>query len=95
MWETEYFLPIKKHYRLPPGKGGIVKVKGERVAVYRDNEGMLHILDPSCSHLGCIVSWNDAEKTWDCPCHGSRYSATGEVIDSPAVSGLPEKKVEK
>jgi Rieske Fe-S protein len=80
---------------IPPGEGAIVKIKGDRVAAYRDQEGILHTLDPSCRHLGCIVSWNDAEKTWDCPCHGSRYAATGEVIKSPAVYGLREKKVEK
>ena len=75
------------------GEGAIVKVEGERVAAYRDHQGMLHTLDPSCRHMGCIVSWNNAEKTWDCPCHGSRYNAMGEVIDSPAVYELVEKKV--
>jgi len=74
------------------GEGAIVKVEGERVAAYRDWEGMLHTFDPSCRHMGCIVSWNNAEKTWDCPCHGSRYNAMGEVISSPAVYGLSEKK---
>ncbi len=73
------------------GEGAIVKVEGERVAAYRDLEGVLHTFDPSCRHMGCIVSWNNAEKTWDCPCHGSRYSAEGEVIHSPAVHGLSKK----
>ncbi|HWR24984.1 MAG TPA: FAD-dependent oxidoreductase, partial [Methanosarcina sp.] len=77
------------------GEGAIVKIKGERVAAYRDQKGILHTLDPSCRHMGCIVSWNDAEKTWDCPCHGSRYSAKGDVIKSPAVYGLKEKRVEE
>jgi len=76
-----------------PGEGAIVKIEGERVAAYRDEAGVLHTLDPSCKHMGCIVSWNSAEKTWDCPCHGSRYSATGKVIKSPAVYSLSEKKV--
>lgn len=80
---------------IAPGGGAIVKIEGERVAAYRDQNGALHTLDPSCKHMGCIVSWNDAERTWDCPCHGSRYNATGEVIHSPAVSGLSEKKVKK
>jgi len=80
---------------IAPGGGAIVKIEGERVAAYRDQNGTLHTLDPSCKHMGCIVSWNDAERTWDCPCHGSRYNATGEVIHSPAVYGLSEKKVKK
>lgn len=79
--------------QIAPREGAIVKIEGERVAAYRDREGVLHTLDPSCRHMGCIVSWNDAEKTWDCPCHGSRYNAGGEVISSPAVYGLREKKV--
>jgi glycine/D-amino acid oxidase-like deaminating enzyme/nitrite reductase/ring-hydroxylating ferredoxin subunit len=78
---------------IPPREGAIVKIRGERVAAYRDREGVLHTLDPACRHMGCIVSWNPAEKTWDCPCHGSRYFAEGGVIDSPAVYGLREKRV--
>lgn len=89
-------LPVHKEAsQLDPGEGAIVKIEGERVAAYRDQNGTLYTLDPACRHMGCIVSWNDAEKTWDCPCHGSRYNATGEVIHSPAVYGLPEKKVKK
>ena len=81
--------------QIAPREGAIVKIDGERVAAYRDWKGVLHTLDPSCRHMGCIVSWNDAEKTWDCPCHGSRYYATGEVISGPTVYGLREKKVKK
>ncbi|WP_410508570.1 FAD-dependent oxidoreductase [Methanosarcina hadiensis] len=89
-------LPVHKEASdIPPGEGAIVKIEGERVAAYRDQNGTLYALDPSCRHMGCIVSWNNAEKTWDCPCHGSRYNAAGEVIHSPAVYGLPEKKVKK
>ncbi len=83
----------KEASQIGPEEGAIVKIEGERVAAYRDRNGVLYTLDPSCRHLGCIVSWNDAEKTWDCPCHGSRYKATGEVIHSPAVYGLSEKKI--
>lgn len=85
----------EKASQILPGEGAIVKIEGERVAAYRDEAGVLHTLDPSCRHMGCIVSWNNAEKTWDCPCHGSRYNAKGEVIKSPAVSGLPETKVKE
>ncbi|HIH74946.1 MAG TPA: FAD-dependent oxidoreductase [Methanosarcina sp.] len=85
----------KEASQIEPGGGAIVKIEGERVAAYRDRDGVLHTLDPSCRHMGCIISWNDAERTWDCPCHGSRYNATGEVIDSPAVYGLSKKKIKK
>jgi glycine/D-amino acid oxidase-like deaminating enzyme/nitrite reductase/ring-hydroxylating ferredoxin subunit len=78
---------------LAPGQGTIIERGEENVAAYRDPRGVLYTLNPSCRHMGCLVSWNDAEKTWDCPCHGSRYNARGEVIQSPAVYGLLEKKV--
>jgi glycine/D-amino acid oxidase-like deaminating enzyme/nitrite reductase/ring-hydroxylating ferredoxin subunit len=70
------------------GEGAIVRVNTERVAAYRDEHGVLHTLSPVCTHLACHVSWNRAEKTWDCPCHGSRFSAGGGVIQGPAVRDL-------
>jgi Rieske Fe-S protein len=73
------------------GKGDVVKIHGERVAAYLDNQGVLHTLDPSCRHMGCIVFWNDAERTWDCPCHGSRYNIRGEAVHNPAVHELKER----
>jgi Rieske Fe-S protein len=85
--------PHEKASDIAPREGAIIKIGNERVAAYRDREGVLHTLDPSCRHMGCIVSWNDAEKTWDCPCHGSRYYAEGGVLDSPAVYGLRKKEV--
>lgn len=85
----------EKASQILPGEGAIVKIEGERVAAYRDKAGVLHTFDPSCRHMGCIVSWNNAEKTWDCPCHGSRYNAMGEVIKSPAAYGLSEKKMKE
>jgi glycine/D-amino acid oxidase-like deaminating enzyme/nitrite reductase/ring-hydroxylating ferredoxin subunit len=81
--------------KISPGWGDIVKLHGERVAAYRDDQGVLHTLDPSCRHMGCIVSWNDAERTWDCPCHGSRYNVRGEVVHNPAVHGLKKKESDK
>jgi glycine/D-amino acid oxidase-like deaminating enzyme/nitrite reductase/ring-hydroxylating ferredoxin subunit len=81
--------------KISPGRGDIVKLHGERVAAYRDDQGVLHTLDPSCRHMGCIVSWNDAERTWDCPCHGSRYNVRGEVVHNPAVHGLKKKESDK
>jgi glycine/D-amino acid oxidase-like deaminating enzyme/nitrite reductase/ring-hydroxylating ferredoxin subunit len=70
------------------GEGRVVKVNGQRLALYRDRSGALTSLSPVCPHLGCLVHWNDAETTWDCPCHGSRFRATGEVLAGPAESNL-------
>ena len=77
--------------RSGPGEGLIVGSGREQHAVYRDDDGEVHRLSARCTHLGCIVAWNDAERTWDCPCHGSRFGPTGEVIQGPAVSPLARK----
>ena len=69
--------------------GMIVKSKHGKVAAYRDADGEVHKRSAVCPHMGCIVRWNDAEKTWDCPCHGSRFKATGEAMAGPAESPLP------
>ncbi|MFD2327623.1 Rieske 2Fe-2S domain-containing protein [Mucilaginibacter galii] len=73
---------------LQPGTGEVVKFEGKKVAAYRDDAGTLHTLSPTCTHAGCIVSWNGEEKSWDCPCHGARYDINGEVITGPATKGL-------
>ena len=74
--------------QLKLGEGAIVDIKGRKTAMYRDGEGKIIMLSPVCKHFGCIVGWNAAEKTWDCPCHGSRYSAEGRVINGPAKKDL-------
>jgi glycine/D-amino acid oxidase-like deaminating enzyme/nitrite reductase/ring-hydroxylating ferredoxin subunit len=73
---------------VPRGEGKIVSVDGKKMAAYRDVRGELTLLSPVCTHLKCIVRWNDADKTWDCPCHGSRFKPTGEVFSGPAESPL-------
>ena len=73
---------------LAPGEGRILSIDGKKVAVYRDDLGSVTTLSPVCTHLGCNVHWNAAESTWDCPCHGSRFRATGEVLSGPAEEGL-------
>jgi glycine/D-amino acid oxidase-like deaminating enzyme/nitrite reductase/ring-hydroxylating ferredoxin subunit len=73
---------------IKPGEGAIVRARGRKRAAYRDVTGTLHLLSPACTHLGCHVAWNPAERSWDCPCHGSRYSGEGEVIQGPAVKPL-------
>jgi len=73
---------------IPPGEGAIVREGMGKQAVYRDNAGRLHALSAACTHLGCEVAWNSAEKSWDCPCHGSRFGIDGEVIRGPAIRPL-------
>ena len=74
---------------LRPGEGMIVGRRGKKVAAFRDANGNIHRLSPVCTHLGCLVRWNPSESTWDCPCHGSRFKPTGEVIAGPAEEPLP------
>jgi glycine/D-amino acid oxidase-like deaminating enzyme/nitrite reductase/ring-hydroxylating ferredoxin subunit len=71
-----------------PGKGAILRRGLKKIAVYRDEQGALKELSAVCPHLGCIVDWNDQEKTWDCPCHGSRFASDGHVVNGPAISDL-------
>jgi Rieske Fe-S protein len=73
---------------LRPGEGGIFKSDDGKIAVYRDHRGELHGCSSVCTHLACDVNWNRAERTWDCPCHGSRFSPEGKVINGPATRDL-------
>ncbi|MFA9556373.1 FAD-dependent oxidoreductase [Evansella sp. AB-rgal1] len=70
------------------GQGAVVHINGSRAGAYRDEDGILHCVDTTCKHMGCEVEWNNGDNTWDCPCHGSRFSYTGEVIDGPAKEAL-------
>jgi Rieske Fe-S protein len=78
---------------LAPGEGDIVRLGGEKVAGYRDDDGTLTAVSPVCSHLGCQVNWNTAERSWDCPCHGSRFTPHGDVLQGPAVHRLERKPI--
>lgn len=86
--EVEEFSEIKS------GEGKIVEVRDEKFAVHRNEEGKLHACSAVCTHMECIVNWNNNEKTWDCPCHGSRFKPTGEVIEGPAFSPLDKRKIQ-
>jgi glycine/D-amino acid oxidase-like deaminating enzyme/nitrite reductase/ring-hydroxylating ferredoxin subunit len=79
---------------LLPGEGDIARLHGERVAAYRDEDGTLYAVSPTCTHLGCQVNFNAAARTWDCPCHGSRFAPDGGVLHGPAVHRLERKPVE-
>lgn len=73
-------------------KGTGIVIEKEKLAIYKDNKGVVHTFSAVCTHLGCTVRWNDLEKSFDCPCHGSRFSGqTGNVINGPANSPLESK----
>jgi glycine/D-amino acid oxidase-like deaminating enzyme/nitrite reductase/ring-hydroxylating ferredoxin subunit len=76
-------------------EGAVVKVDGKRAGAYKDKEGCLHIVDTTCTHMGCEVNWNHGDRSWDCPCHGSRFSYKGEVIEGPATKPLKNIKHNK
>ncbi len=78
----------KSIHDLEDDEGAVVKINGKRTGAYKDREGELHLVDTTCTHLGCEVSWNHGDRTWDCPCHGSRFSYRGEVIEGPAEKPL-------
>jgi glycine/D-amino acid oxidase-like deaminating enzyme/nitrite reductase/ring-hydroxylating ferredoxin subunit len=78
---------------LPTGGGEVIEWKGERVAVYKDEAGKVFSCSAVCTHMGCIVHWNSAEKSWDCPCHGSRFNYEGQVIQGPANKALEKKSL--
>ncbi|MGE5381228.1 MAG: FAD-dependent oxidoreductase [Methylocystaceae bacterium] len=73
---------------LTAGEAKIIDKDGARMGAYKDEQGQVHLVDCTCTHLGCELSWNSSEKTWDCPCHGSRYSYEGEVVDGPTFMKL-------
>ncbi|MEV6804240.1 FAD-dependent oxidoreductase [Streptomyces sp. NPDC051132] len=80
---------------LEPGDGALVRCGGERLAVHRDDEGALHAVSARCTHLGCLVSFNRAERAWECPCHGSRFAVDGTVIQGPAVEPLERRELDQ
>jgi Rieske Fe-S protein len=79
---------VSSEDEIPPNSGAVVGWGLGKAAVYRDPQGALHRYSALCSHTGCVIAWNDIEKTWDCPCHGSRYDAHGHVINGPAKHNL-------
>ena len=80
---------VKSADDVPAGEGALLREGLTKVALYKDDRGTVHRLSAVCPHLGCFVHWNKAEKTWDCPCHGSRFAPEGKVIHGPSIAGLP------
>ncbi|MBF6162099.1 FAD-dependent oxidoreductase [Nocardia cyriacigeorgica] len=79
---------------IAPSTGAVVRVSGSPCAVYRDEDGDVHAVSATCTHLGCLVAFNDAERTWECPCHGSRFTVDGAVIQGPATRPLERKQID-
>ncbi len=86
--KTAFRIPSDSVADINRGDAKIVMYNGKRCAVYKNEEGKVYAISARCPHLGCSLSWNPSEKTWDCPCHGSRFSYTGELIDNPAQTTL-------
>lgn len=80
--------PEKTAGQIPAGHGGIVELDGEKAGVYKDENGSIYGVDIRCPHLGCELEWNPDEKSWDCPCHGSRFDYKGNLLDGPAQEGI-------
>ena len=80
--------PSEEAGDLRPGEGRVSEWGFDKVAISMDDEGRRHRVSAACTHLGCIVRWNSAERTWDCPCHGSRFDPEGQVLEGPATCGL-------
>jgi glycine/D-amino acid oxidase-like deaminating enzyme/nitrite reductase/ring-hydroxylating ferredoxin subunit len=81
----------KSFDELAPGDAAILEIEGENVAAFKDEQNRVHAVSAACSHMGCIVGWNETDRTWDCPCHGSRFELSGEVIHGPATKPLESR----
>ncbi|MEJ7758325.1 MAG: FAD-dependent oxidoreductase [Gemmatimonadaceae bacterium] len=86
---------VESYDDIAPGTGAVVKRGRKKIAVFRDDKGDIHERSAVCTHLYCIVDWNTAERTWDCPCHGSRFDPYGQVVNGPAITPLPEVEMEE
>lgn len=73
---------------LAPGQATITRINDEKVAMYCDDAGTTHAVSAVCTHMGCLVGWNQTDRSWDCPCHGSRFDTDGKVLHGPATSPL-------
>jgi len=78
---------------VPVGEGKLFKIGYGKVAIFKDENGQVYTFSPICKHMGCIVDWNSEDKTWDCPCHGSRYDRYGKVIHGPTKADLDKKEL--
>jgi Rieske Fe-S protein len=86
----DYLSPgdVKSLNEVKPDQGAIINLGAKKTAVYRDDHNVLHAFSAICPHLGCVVQWNASEKSFDCPCHGSRFTCHGKVVNGPALGDL-------
>lgn len=88
-------IEIPNSERIKNGEAKVILIDGRKFGVYRDEDSKIHIVDITCTHLGCELVWNESENTWDCPCHGSRFSFDGEIIEGPAFNKLSHNVVKE
>lgn len=88
LFKQAVFIQGDKLEGIRAGQGGIVEYEGEKYGVYKEESGQIYIVSARCPHLGCQLSWNQEEKSWDCPCHGSRFDYKGRRLDEPAQTDL-------
>lgn len=93
--KEKFTFPKETLEDIRPGTGGVVEYEGKKAGVYKSEEGELYVVSVKCPHLGCQLTWNQAEKSWDCPCHGSRYDYRGRLLDGPAQTASVACKVRK
>jgi glycine/D-amino acid oxidase-like deaminating enzyme/nitrite reductase/ring-hydroxylating ferredoxin subunit len=82
---------VESEDEVKKGSGAVIRKGAKKIALYRDDDGAMHRMTAICPHMGCIVAWNDVEKSWDCPCHGSRFTARGKVVNGPANADLAKE----
>jgi Rieske Fe-S protein len=93
MKDTPWNVDAKDLGEIRAGEGKVIVKDQQKLAVYKDELGVVHAVSAVCTHMKCIVNWNQSEKTWDCPCHGSRFTVDGKVIEGPAYSDLPAPRI--
>ncbi len=81
-------IPEEEISKIKSDNGAIIKINNLDVGIYKDTSGKIYAVKPNCTHLGCLLTWNNLDKTWDCPCHGSRFDYTGKNIYDPAFNNL-------
>jgi glycine/D-amino acid oxidase-like deaminating enzyme/nitrite reductase/ring-hydroxylating ferredoxin subunit len=90
--DTPWNVDAKKLSQIKKGEGKLIEQDQQKLAVHRDDNGKVHVVSAVCTHMKCIVNWNQSERSWDCPCHGSRFNIDGRVIEGPAITDLQYKK---